>query len=151
MNNTVISGGGTFNARDAVLTVNGVTGLVIESGSTMETLSSSTQLTGTGPLTVNGTFKWNRGDIIGSAPFTVNGTLDINGISTRDLNGRTLTVNGLMKWSSDGVLRLLNNAQVLNQAGGTIDMQADGSIDFFAPGGGTVTNNGTFQKTGGAV
>jgi len=99
-----------------------------------------------GSLTTAGTFRWSRGSVqsvLGAV--TSNGTLSIEPGSAKTLQG-TLTVNG------GGVMTdsiSMNNAAVLHNNGGILDLQSDAS---FSQGGGvlsTVNNTGTLKKSGG--
>lgn len=144
-----LNGNGTVQARDeATMAFNG-TGLNITSGITFETFAGGTTVGGTGPILVDGTYNWNRGTITGAAAFTVNGLLSLSGTSSRDLDGRTLTINSVMEWVQGSVLRIANSALIDVKFGATVDLKADGSIDFLNPSGGTLVNLGTLKKSGG--
>lgn len=150
-NNSAFNGSGTVEFLNGVVaTIGGANGLSVAGGITLNMSGNNTTINGTGPVTINGTLNFGRNEIAGSGAFTINGNMIISGTSSRNINGRTLTNNGTITWSGSGTLRLLNNAQIINNAGASFITSVDGVLDFLDPSGGIFTNNGTLTKSAGA-
>ncbi|MFL6246259.1 MAG: IPT/TIG domain-containing protein [Thermoanaerobaculia bacterium] len=146
---SVIAGTG-FTVSSGTTSIAGAS--TVEAGSSM-TLATGGTLSGSNNLTVNGTLNWTGGTMIYGATVTIpaTGTLNISGTGTKTLQeGFTLNVAGTANWSG-GTIHLNGYAvATLNiQAGGVFNAQSDDSITntYYS---GTIVNNGTFRKSGGA-
>lgn len=149
LDNVTFSGTGMAQIDRANMTING-NGVTVNSPAILEMDGSGSNILGSGPITVNGTFVWNRGVISGSAAFLLNGSCTIGSTNSKTLNGRILTNSGALNVSGTGTINLQNNAKFLNQGSGIISLQTDGSIAFSNPNGGTVENAGLVAKQSGA-
>jgi hypothetical protein len=114
-------------------------------------------LGGAGNLVVAGPVSWSGGTKAGTGTLTASGGMTISGAAQKVISegtvvnpaGQTAVINGT------GNLAIVNGATFANA--GTVDDQADLTIfaptggTFFScsPGGGTITNTGTFIKSGG--
>jgi hypothetical protein len=106
-------------------------------------LSTGGVLTGTGNVTIASPLNWSGGTMTGTGTFTNNGIANITGGT---LDGKTFNNAGTANVSG---FTMSNAATFNNQAGGTINAQADGA--GFATGTGTpiLSNQGTFTRSGG--
>jgi len=97
-------------------------------------------------LNIAGTFNWTGGTLAGSGVINADGPLNLAGVS-RSLNGR-LNVNNAATWtagninSGQGAALTIGNSIVF-------DNTFDGQYTFSLGGSSTITNRGTFQKSGG--
>ena len=139
--------GGTMEIQDAQLSLKG-DGLFIATTATVTMTGSESLVNGDGVLIIDGVFNWNRAEISGSGGMTINNILNIGGNSPKIL-GRNLDNLNTINWAGDGALRVIDNAHIQNQSGAAINMQDDALLDFFDENGGTFTNLGTVNKTGG--
>jgi hypothetical protein len=107
---------------------------------------------GDGPVTVGGSnSQWTGGDIkMGAGGFLNTGTLNINAFPSGEapefIDG-TLTNQGTINLAGQQTLYLFYNATLNNTSGATFDFLDDSTIDQLF--GGTLTNAGTVEKTGG--
>ena len=109
-------------------------------------LASGT-LAGAGVLTLSGTSTWTGGNMSGSV--TNAGSLTVSGATAKYLNGTLTNAGSLTVAAGAGsIYGQATAAAVVNQAGGTIDVQSDGTA-FYQNNGGTLTNAGTLRKSGG--
>jgi hypothetical protein len=102
-------------------------------------------VSGTGSITINGTYNWSGGSIAASSVIASGATLNASGTGTKTINGSgTVTNNGTINWSA-GSLSLANGTLNNN---GSIDMTFDGAM---SSGGGTnaFNNTGSFTKSAG--
>lgn len=146
--NTVFDGSGSAQINNAVVNVSGA-GLTVNPSVTLDMIQANSVMQGSGPVTINGTFTWDRGTLAGPGEFTVNGTMKLVGLNTKFLDGKNLINTGTINWIDLSGLRLTNNAAIINQAGAVFDIQTDATFQILAPGG-TVNNLGTLMKSGGA-
>ncbi|HEU4886888.1 MAG TPA: IPT/TIG domain-containing protein [Thermoanaerobaculia bacterium] len=146
---TVIAGTG-FTVGSGTTSIAGAAS--VEAGSSM-TLASGGTLNGYNNLTVNGTLNWTGGVMTSGASVTIPaaGALNISGTGTKTLQeGFTLNIAGIANWSGGTIHLNGYNTAVLNiQSGGVFNAQSDNSItnSYYS---GTIVNNGTFRKSGGA-
>ena len=121
--------------------------------------NSSTNLTlsggfssGSGALTVPGTFNWTAGTINGTGATTLTntGTLTISGAGSKQLAIGTFNNAGTATWASgSGALDVGAGAVFNNQ--GTLTIQSDTSFtNLLESAGSTFNNSGTLMKTAGA-
>ncbi len=105
-------------------------------------------LSGTDTLNVSGGFTWSGGTLSGSGALNANGAATFS-TASHTLSGRTLNLNsGNTIWSAGNI----NSGQgsVLNIAGGAVlDNSFDGSYLLNQGGSSSITNRGTFRKSGG--
>jgi hypothetical protein len=84
----------------------------------------------------------------GSVTLPASRTMTISGGTKTMQNSFVLNVAGTATWTSGTIL--LNTSSLLNiQAGGVFDAQSDNQIANNS-GNGSIANNSTFKKTGGA-
>lgn len=108
-------------------------------------------LNGNGDLTISGIFRWNGGrlEITGTTRVVQNGFLKIDGSSTKELNHGVLINEGSAAWDGEGKIGLRNSAQFQNAAGASLEIRNAANIDYFSPGGGTLSNSGMLLKSAG--
>lgn len=147
LDNLTISGSGTVEILDAAVTLSG-SGATVDAGATLRMNDNLSELTGSGPLTVDGHFEWQRGNITATGDLTFNSTLTISTGNTKVLDGATLTNEGSATLS--GSLRMENGANLLNNPAGTLEVNGDLVLDDLTSGGGTVTQKGSLTKSGGS-
>jgi hypothetical protein len=112
------------------------------------TLAGGT-LTGTGNVTVEGTFTWTWGVMFGVGSTTSLGTADLSGsFASRDLNGRTLFNAGTMTWTGTTEFSIFNGGMIDNQPGGVFAIHGDATLRGEVTGDptGTFVNEGTLVK-----
>lgn len=148
LDNVAFSGNGTAQINRAIMNINGG-GITIGNGVTLGMDGSDCSISGDGPITINGTFAWSRGIISGNQAFTLNNACVIGSTNSKTLDGRTITNSGSIILNGSGTVGLKNNAQLVNQAGGTISLQVDGLISFLTPNGGIFNNAGLVTKEAG--
>src|SRR5258708_22427834 len=106
-------------------------------------------LSGSGNLNPTGAaMTWSGGIISGSGTLTipVGAVITLSGYPYFD--GRPITNNGTINFTSTNYIYMQNNAVLTNN--GTIDLQNDAEIYLNGIAGSTaVVNNGTFSKSGG--
>jgi uncharacterized repeat protein (TIGR03803 family) len=107
---------------------------------------------GKGPVTVEGDLsQWTGGRIVvGAGGFTNTGSLYAD-TTTRNLvltGSGTLTNDGTINVAGSNGIMLENGATLINAAKATLDFTGDGGLSQL--GGGSLTNAGTLEKTGGA-
>jgi uncharacterized repeat protein (TIGR01451 family) len=135
------------------VTVNGTLALSTSTLSATNAPSITGTINGTSPgaLNVSGSATWSAGTFTGSASLNLapTGTLTIGGASTKTITTLfQLVIGGTVNWTGGTIL--VNDSSLLNiQSGATFNAQSDNAItnNF---GNGTITNAGTFRKTGGA-
>jgi hypothetical protein len=106
-------------------------------------------LNGGSTLVVNGSTAWTSGlyqgtgslTLNGGASFTANGSGAINGAGTVNIGAGGATMTGSNYF-------YINTGTLNVQSGATFDIQNDGSFNTYATPG-SITNSGTFQKSGG--
>lgn len=125
-------------------------GILINSGVNMELDESRAMFKGDGPVIVDGKFTLKRGTITGSGAFTVNGSFDLGGGNTKNISGRTIDIAGALYQTGAGPLNLSNNALLSLESGSIFDFQADASINFVGPDGGSIVNAGAVTKSAGS-
>jgi hypothetical protein len=105
-------------------------------------------LTGTGNLTVSGTFNWTGGFLAGVGGTTSTGVLNLSGSNGKDLNGRTLINQGTATWTGTGSLTVRNGAVLDNQAGAAFLIHNDATLNggSFFDIAGSFSNEGTLRK-----
>ncbi|WP_293138047.1 hypothetical protein [Okeania sp. SIO3I5] len=147
---TEISNGTTnFNSNSIIPILNLTGGTATLNSSTISQLNqSSGTLTGDGSLTIE-TFNWSGGTLSGSGNTTVNKQLNLNGSSTKYLNGRTLTNNLIGIWTDTGDI-YASNAAVFNNIG-SLDIQSDADFKSSSGEQSIFNNLGTLIKSGGST
>ena len=107
------------------------------------TLTTGT-LRGSGDFTTN-IFNWSGGTLAGTGnQFIVNGPSTLSG-TTKTIDGRVWTNNGIATWNGAGTLQVTNTSTLVNA--GTFTISGAGNIDALT-GANTISNLGTFTKTG---
>jgi len=109
-------------------------------------------LTGAGTLTVTNALVWNGASTMLGGGTTVIGPgaiATLSGDGDRGLNTRTLINRGTLRQPGPCRLTLYNDCRVENQAGALVDWQGDVSWDYTGGNACSVTNAGTFRKSGG--
>lgn len=149
LDNVAFTGSGTVFINSASVNISG-TGIAVNSGATLLMDGDGATIFGNGPVAIDGNFTWNRGTISGGASFILNGASAISTTSSKTLDARTLTNNGVITWNGTGTVDLENNAKIANQAAGSFLIQTDGIIDFITPLGGTFENAGLVARQAGA-
>jgi PEP-CTERM motif len=96
---------------------------------------------------LSGSADWSAGSFSGSWDISAGSTLTANSGSNKFWVGSTFTNDGTINWTG-GNLFLQNGSQVTNN--GTVDASSDNSIINNGGALSTFTNNGVFEKTGGA-
>jgi len=153
--------GGTVTDSGALTDAGGFSlngGSLIYNGGATATLGSFTNVLagsfgGSGGAQLGGTSSWTGGTIGGSGLLTLpSGTLTINGATTNPtLDGRQLSNFGTILSNSTSFAPILKNAaQIVDNAGSFFNMTTDIGVQQGGLGTSTITNNGTFQKMGGA-
>ncbi len=142
--------GNAFTNNPTLEVKSGVT-LTIASASTVDAgatlyINNGT-VTGAGALTVNGALNWTNGWISGSGALTINGTASLSTTSTKYLDTRTLTNNGIITWSDTGLLYMANGSTLANQASGLIQNTSDTGLYHYTGATPTFTNAGTLRKS----
>lgn len=149
------NGSGTVQILDVdegkgvVVDVRG-SGITVGAGVNMELNESRAFFKGSGPAVIDGTFTLISGTITGSGSFTVNGVFDLSSSSSKNIDGRTITIAGSMYRTGTGLVELSNDAMISIQNGAVFDIQSDGTLDYLEPLGGSMTNAGTVVKSAGA-
>lgn len=138
----------TGTGNGVVVDVSG-SGITVATGVTMEVNEDKAFFKGSGPVVINGTFRLIDGTISGTGSFTVNGSFDFNGSKSKTIDGRTIIVAGSMSRSGTGLVELSNNAMISILSGATFNIQADGTLDFLDPLGGSLVNAGTLIRSAG--
>ncbi len=103
-------------------------------------------MSGNGLVTVSGPMTWSGGTITGNGSFVSSGHLDLDGTSTKTIDGKTLTINGTATWANSGKIGIRNSGVLSIANGGYFEIQNDSDFDFVSPSGGTIENNGTIRK-----
>jgi hypothetical protein len=116
-----------------------VTGTFVQSGGT---------LNGTNTLTVAGLMTWTAGTQAGSGETVAAGGLLLEGDSVKDLQSRSLTLDGPSTWAA-GQIRLWNGGTLTNNS--TFDIQTDADLQHTSGAISTFINNGTVSKTAGTA
>lgn len=141
---------GTMNIFTGTVTLNAT------SSASILNLSGGGTLTGDDTLTITDTFNWSAGTISGSGTMTLSPDTDLYMTTTgsKTLSERSLTLegggSGTRRWGDDlefgGTFYISNGALLTNNQVFTIatdyDISYIGSV-------GSITNNGTIQKTAG--
>jgi phage baseplate assembly protein gpV len=148
LDEVIFSGNGTVRIFLASIEVTG-NGISIDSPAILTMTGISSTISGSGAVSVNGTFIWNRGAISGNGPFILNDSCVIGNNTSKTLDGRTLTNNGTITYNGTGTIYLKNNARLVNQSTGKISWEADGLIDF-STNGGVLNNAGIVTKQAGS-
>ena len=104
-------------------------------------------VSGSGDLMASGLYTWELGEMLGSGTTFANGGVSISGSSLKTINGRTLVTGGTSTMTGSGGVRVGFGAALRNT--GTFNIQSDANINNLG-GSGSVINDGTFSKTGGA-
>ncbi|MEO8770961.1 MAG: LamG-like jellyroll fold domain-containing protein, partial [Ferruginibacter sp.] len=121
--------------------------LTVDAGGTLEQLSNLTLANGIGDdLTVNGTWNWGSGHLIGPgiAVIANNAVLNINGGSTRFMAAANIINNGTLDWQNGRLEFTGSISSLTNNA--TMTISGNNSTGF----NGSrlaLTNNGTITKT----
>jgi hypothetical protein len=137
------NGGLTYNARVSSGTVT-----LTEPISIQQYTNAGGTLTGDFPLTVNELFTWSGGTISGNASIHASGGASLLG-GTKTLTGRTLDIGGGNATWSAGNISSGSGAVLSVQPGADFDAGFDGTLNVNPAGTTTVSNRGTFRKTGG--
>ena len=99
--------------------------------------------------TLGSALQWSGGNLGGNWSIATSGSLTLSGGATKYLDG-AITNAGTITFAS-GLAFDANNAQIINQASGLVDVQGDYAI---YPTGGysgmQIINTGTFRKSGGS-
>ena len=137
---------GTVNAGS--LTV--VDGTVAVTGAvTVQNLTQSGTVTGTGNVTINGQWTWTRGEMSGTGHTILHGTATLRGGFLSTLIDRTVDSTGTVTvpagagitWSGDTVWN--------NQTGSTFVLQSNARLDnFLATANASFNNAGVLEKRG---
>jgi len=104
-------------------------------------------LAGAGTMTVEGLMTWTAGTQAGSGETVAAGGLLLEGGSLKDLQSRSLTLDGPSTWTA-GQVRLWNAATLTNNS--TFDIQTDTDLQHYTGVVSTFINNGTVRKTAGS-
>ena len=149
--------GVTFGGSGTVEMVDRATLNILSSGITVgssatfvfdtDHLGSAGYIQGSGSIIVNGNWDWQEGTFTGSGSITLNDTAYFNSGGTKQLDGWTLSNDGVVFMLSS--VRLSNNALLENLSGAVLEMQNDVQFQHYEPGGGTFSNAGTFRKIAG--
>jgi hypothetical protein len=140
--NGIYNGNGTISITNGTLNLN--TNITL-----LQLNQSGGLLVGPGSVVISHAFNWSGGTIRNSSSLTSDSSMTIEGSALKILDGGIVQNNGAATVIGGGDIDLKNNAQLVNQAGGTIDFQSDMLIDFASPDGGTFTNAGTIMKSAG--
>lgn len=146
MDNVTVSGSGDFDVFGGTLEASGH-GVDVNASAAFKLSATSSGIDGDGPLTVNGTFQWDAGQIAGSDTIYVTGTLNMDGSNIKILKHRTLKCSGTTNWSGIGYFRLWDGAVFRNTAGAQFNILNDEKLDYYS-GGATFINEGTVTKQG---
>lgn len=147
LNDVSVSGDGEFRVQDAEIELTG-NGLRIENGTTMRIATSGSRISGSGALENFGSIEWLRGTISGDGEFVNHSQIRFSGESATNLEFRTLSNNGSIEWLDNTDLRLGDNAKIINNLSGTIEIVESANIFFREPDGGSIVNNGLLIKSG---
>ncbi len=138
-------------------TVNFSTGAALAASSLTETGGT---LTGTDTLTVTGATTWTGGVMGGSGATIAQGGLTLGGTAANTTYRESLSARTLENFATATLAGNYNDGGLFFDTGGTLDNEPGATFDivndaqFWAnggsPGGGTIVNQGTFAKTGGA-
>ena len=108
--------------------------------------SVASRLVVTGELVVSGPLNWTGGTIAGSGQTHVQTQLNIDGPSTKYLDGHTLINEATATWGGTGPVCASNGAIFVNQQDATFDIRADARFSQ-GSGTGTFDNRGTLRKS----
>jgi hypothetical protein len=155
---SVINGAGIFEITSDQISVNGTTnGTVIGPDLTFKLSriddTKKSVMTGTGKLTINGTFEWTTTGNFNTGTIIVgeNGKLNISGDSRKTYyysSGANLLENyGTITWSGAGAIGG-GDKTIQNKSTGVIDIQNDATLDANS-GIYTVINDGLIKKSAG--
>ncbi len=147
-NNVHFAGGGTVQFVDPVATLTGG-GLTIDPGALLTMTGSGSILQGDAPFSINGTFDWGRGTILGLGSLLNDGHMIISGSSAKILDGQLISNRGTLTWTDAGEIRMSNGAKIFNKGNAVFDIQGDAQLGFLTPGGGSLENAGTLIKSNG--
>jgi hypothetical protein len=136
----VISGGSLSVAADSALTNAAVPDVLILSGGT---------LTESGNLAVNGHFTWSSGTLSGGGTLTAQGGMLLQSSGLKVLDGITLDNLGAAVWSA-GQFNLNNGATLINEAAGTLDVQANDVMENTAGAEPSFMNQGLLERSAGS-
>jgi hypothetical protein len=108
-------------------------------------------ISGPGTITTTGIATWESATLLGVNPatdiFNAESTLDLNSVSARNLNARTLNTSATTQWGTSGFgFGLSNGAVINNLAAGIWNVTGSQSMS-----GGTFNNHGEFNKSAGAM
>jgi hypothetical protein len=111
-------------------------------------LSANASVSGTGTFTNNGPFQWTGGQITsGTGFFNNSNAFSMSGSSSKNLI-EPFTNSGTVTQSGGGDFDIGSGNTISNLAGALYNITDDSSISI-AFGGGSVSNSGTFRKSGG--
>lgn len=144
INDATFDGGGTVQITSNTVNFNGSQNL-IQPTCTLSVTGGI--MSGNGLVTVSGPMTWSGGTITGDGSFVSSGHLDMDGTSTKTIDGKIMTISGTATWANSGKIGIKNNGEFNVANGGYFEIQNDSDFDFVSPGGGTVENNGTIRKT----
>jgi hypothetical protein len=138
-------------ADTAILNIASTINLVSDTSVATFQQSNGT-FSGAGTLTILNSGTFSAGALSGSGTtfIAAGATLAISGATDKQIDGRTLSVAGLVTLAGTGNLRTEFDGTVNILAGGLFDVQSDISfVAFGGNGSGFVNNAGIFQKSGG--
>ena len=135
----------TWLHSDRPITISGGSLTLAQDSAIESSLALSSDLAGTGNLTISGLFTWSGGQLRGSGSTTANGGISITGTGSKQLWDRTLNNGNNGTCTYDGSNFGLYLSSFNNQAGATFNLPTDGTIGTIA--GGTFNNSGTFNRT----
>jgi len=113
---------------------------------TLGTKTYGATLTGSGTLTIRGTFLWTQGSMTGSGRTVLETGAVMNVAGGVSLATRTLENGGTAFWTGGGDISLSSGAVITNRAGALFDVQNAASLAGFASGA-RFDNAGTFRKS----
>jgi len=146
-NNSNFTGLGTIEIANAGATFTG--NQLVGAGTTF-VLAAGYFVPGTGGATLKGSISWTGGQFYGGSWALASGSIlnvaGNGGATTKFFNATTFTNGGTINWNTADPIYLANGAAIVNN--GVFSVTQDAS---FADGGygGTLTNNGLLEKTGG--
>ncbi|MCI0461065.1 MAG: hypothetical protein L0Z62_29300, partial [Gemmataceae bacterium] len=113
--------------------------------------TSDAVITGSGNLTVTGTYTWagSAWDGTGKVIIDQNATLDAS-FANGTNSSRTLENSGTVIWAPAGALSMIGTGAITNNASGVFDIRTNQGIGQAALGTGVFTNKGTTKKSAGA-
>jgi hypothetical protein len=142
-NTSIWSCGAVPGAADAVTMSHVITVSGAESAASV-TMSGG-ELTGTGSLTVSGTFTWDGGQISTTVNLDSTARMDVATADNYSFSGGRINNSGRLVTAKH--ITASSGAVIDNKAGGTVEFTADHGIDY--SGGGQIINAGTIVKSGG--